>query len=122
MTEKLQSPLERLMCPLVGYLYDCLAAQTEWSRAVNVLQQKDIFLVPLTRRQQSRFGKKGSLALSGSEAEELGNRYATGGSDVSLRLGALFLVGRIPLCPTTIARDGGATVQTSPRRHGGHRA
>ncbi len=65
---------------LVRYLYDCLAAQTEWARSVNVLVQKDVFLVPLTRRQQERLGEKGSLALSSLEARELGDRLATGGT------------------------------------------
>ena len=72
--------------PLVRYLYDCLAAQTEWARSVNVLRQRDVFLVPLTRGQQARLGKRGSLSLRGSQAVELGNRFAAGGSEVSLRL------------------------------------
>ena len=96
MTSEPQSDLERTLYPLVRYLYDCLAAQTEWARNVNVLTQKDAILVPLTRKQQEQLGTKGSLTLSSSEALEMGNRFATAGFEVSLRLGALFLVGRLP--------------------------
>ncbi len=81
---------------LVQYFRDCLAAQLEWSRSVNVLEQKDVFLVPLSASEQTQLGRESSLRLSHPQAIELGKRAATGGSDVSLTLGALFLVGRRP--------------------------
>ncbi|HUG92295.1 MAG TPA: AAA domain-containing protein [Planctomycetaceae bacterium] len=92
-------PFDRLqgdLVPVVRYLYDCLAAQTDWARAVNVLGQKDLELLPLSREQQERLGREGRLELFGPEALELGNRWALAGADASLALGALFLVGHSP--------------------------
>ena len=85
MSRKEPPALERTLYPLVRYLHDCLEAQTAWAREVNVLEQKDVFLLPLTAAQQSHLGTTGSLALSGPEANQLGNRHATGGSEVALR-------------------------------------
>lgn len=90
------SPDERLLCRIVRYLYDCLAAETDWARAVNVLEQKDLLIVPVTREQTDRLGRESSLSLSSAEAAEMGNRFAAAGSDASLVLGAMFLVGRKP--------------------------
>ena len=42
MTGQQQADLESSLNPLVGYLYDCLAAQLEWGRSVNVLAGKDV--------------------------------------------------------------------------------
>ena len=81
---------------LVSYFHDCLAALTDWARAVNVIEQQDITLVPLSADELRRFGGDGILKLSDPDAVELAKRVAVGGSDVSLVLGALFLVGRIP--------------------------
>lgn len=96
MNSELQDCREQTLYPIVRYLYDCLSAQTEWGRNINVLTEKDTLLVPLTHKQQRQLGTKGSLSVSSPEAVELGNRFATAGSDVSVRLGALFLVGRLP--------------------------
>ena len=79
--------------PLVRYYRDCLAAQMEWARAVNVLEQKDVFLVPVTAQEQTRLGAERSLALTTSEAIELAKRYTAGGSDVSLMLGCFISCG-----------------------------
>jgi hypothetical protein len=80
---------------LVRYLHDCLAAQTDWARAINVVEQKDVTLVPLAASEQQRFGADGCLKLSDPEAIELAQRVSLGGAHASLILGALFLVGRI---------------------------
>ena len=37
MTNEPQDDLDGTLYALVRYLYDCLAAQTEWGRCVNVL-------------------------------------------------------------------------------------
>jgi hypothetical protein len=74
MTSQPQNDPDNLLVRLVRYLHDCLAAQNQWASAVNVLRQKDVFLVPLTRRQQARFGQTGSLTLDSSEALELDDR------------------------------------------------
>ncbi len=87
---------EQLHYPLVRYYRDCLAAQMEWARAVNVLEQKDLFLLPLSAAEQTQLGRTRSLRLSHAQALELAKRSVTGGADVSLTLGALFLVGRTP--------------------------
>jgi hypothetical protein len=80
---------------LVRYYYDCLAAQTDWSRAINVVEQKDVTLVPLSAIELRRFGQDGVLRMTDPDAIELAKRVAAGGSDTSLSLGALFIVGRI---------------------------
>ena len=95
-TTRSSSECERLLYPLVRYYRDCLAAQCEWARSVNVIEQKDVTLVPLTAEEQQRLGADGRLALHGSDATELAKRLNAGGAQVSLSLGALFLVGHIP--------------------------
>ena len=105
MSGKPQNDLDGTLYPLVRYLYDCLAAQTAWARNVNVLTQKETLLLPLTRNQQEQLGTTGSLTLASSDAVEMGNRLATAGSEVSLRLGALFLVGRRPASGDTPERQ-----------------
>ena len=67
MSRKTPPALERTLYPLVRYLHDCLEAQTAWAREVNVLEQKDVFLLPLTAAQQRHLGTTGSLTLSGPE-------------------------------------------------------
>ena len=96
MNSQPQDHSDCLLVRLVRYLHDCLAAQNQWARDVNVLRQKDVVLVPLTHRQQEQFGQNGALTLRSAEALELGDRLAVGGSRLALRLGALFLVGRTP--------------------------
>ena len=96
MTTKPSPECERLLYPLVRYYRDCLAAQCEWARAVNVVEQKDVTLVPLTASEQRRLGSEGRLELQRSDAVELAKRVAVGGAEVSLSLGALFLVGYVP--------------------------
>lgn len=89
-------PCERVHYPLVRYYRDCLAVQMQWARAVNVLEQKDVFLVPLSSDEQDQLGSESSLALWRPEAIELAKRFAAAGADRSLTLGALFLVGCRP--------------------------
>ncbi len=91
---------QRVHYPLVRYYRDCLAVQVEWARAVNVLEQKDVFLVPLSAEEQWQLGVESSLGLSRPAALELAKRHAAGGSEVSLMLGALFLVGCAPATAT----------------------
>lgn len=86
--------MEGVLQRLVRYFFDCLEAQADWARAVNVLEQRDLLILPLTRAQQEHLGKTGALSVSTPEAVELGNRFAASGSAASLILGALFLVGR----------------------------
>ena len=81
---------------LTGFLHDCLAAQTDRGRAFNVVDQKDVTLLPLAASEQEFFGRHGELTLADPEAIELGKRYQAGGKHVALTLGALFVVGRIP--------------------------
>ena len=80
---------------LVRYFHDCLAAQTDWARAINVIDQKDVTLVPLAASEQQRFGADGCLRLSDPDAVDLAKRVTAGGAEASLFLGALFLVGRV---------------------------
>ncbi len=87
---------ERLLYPLVRYFHDCLAAQCEWARSVNVIEQKDVTLLALTAHAQERLGTDGRLELRGVKAAELAKRAASGGAEVALSLGALFLVGQMP--------------------------
>ena len=47
MTSQPQDDPDSLLVRLVRYLHDCLAAQNQWASDVNVLRQKDVFLVPL---------------------------------------------------------------------------
>ena len=49
---------------LVGYYADCLAAQTQWGRAINAVDQNDVELLPLSSEEQRRFGKTGQLVLT----------------------------------------------------------
>ncbi len=80
----------------VRYFYDCLAAQTDSARAINVVDQKDVVLVPLAASEQRKLGEAGSLSLGDDDAIALAQRVALGGAHTTLFLGALFLVGRIP--------------------------
>ena len=105
MSTALDSPVHDRQVALIRYLHDCLSAQTEWAKNVNVLAQQDVHLVPLTRRQQQQLGEKSALSLASNDAVELGNRFTTGGSEYALRLGALFLIGRVPASGDRPARD-----------------
>ena len=80
MTTKPSPECERLLYPLVRYFRDCLAAQCQWARSVNVIEQKDVMLVPLTADEQHRLGTDGRLELRGSDAVEVAKRMAAGGA------------------------------------------
>jgi len=80
---------------LASYFHDCLAAQTDWASSVNVLDQKDVALLPLSADEQQSLGSTRHLSLDDDEAIELAKRAALQGDNASLTLGALFLVGRI---------------------------
>lgn len=81
---------------LASYFHDCLAAQTDWAGSVNVLGQKDVLILPLSSREQQELNVDGNLSLTDQEAVEFGKRTALMSNDLSLTLGALFLVGRLP--------------------------
>lgn len=95
MTGEVPPELNSVHPKLVRYFHDCLAAQVDWARAINVIDQKDVMVVPLAAIEQQRFGADGVMRLRDEQAMELAKRVATGGADTSLFLGALFLVGRI---------------------------
>ncbi len=78
---------------LVRYFHDCLAAQTDWARAVNIIDQRDLTTLPLSSAEQVRLGSEGELRLSDAEAIDLAKRVSISGDRMSLVLGALFLVG-----------------------------
>ena len=80
---------------LVSYFHDCLAAQTDWASSVNVLDQKDVALLPLTTVEQKSLGATRHLTLDDPDAVELGKRAALKIESASLSLGAMFLIGRI---------------------------
>jgi hypothetical protein len=81
---------------LASYFHDCLAAQTDWAGSVNVFGQKDVAILPLSGSEQQHLNVDGRLSLKDEEAVEFGKRAALMSSDLSLTLGALFLVGRLP--------------------------
>ena len=81
---------------LAGYFHDCLAAQTDWAGSVNVFGQKDVAILPLSGSEQRDLNVDGHLELHDAEAVEFGKRAALMQGDLSLTLGALFLVGRLP--------------------------
>ena len=81
---------------LASYFHDCLAAQTDWAGSVNVFGQKDVAILPLSGSEQQFLNIDGSLSLKDQEAVEFGKRAALMRGDLSLTLGALFLVGRLP--------------------------
>ena len=81
---------------LASYFHDCLAAQTDWAGSVNVFGQKDVAILPLSGSEQRDLNGDGHLSLNDDEAVEFGKRAALMTSDLSLTLGALFLVGRLP--------------------------
>ncbi len=89
MRTKTTDHCQHIHYPLVRYYRDCLAVQLEWARAVNVLEQKDVFLVPLSAAEQQQLGTTSSLRLSHPDALELAKRTMAGGSEVSLMLGAV---------------------------------
>ncbi len=93
MTDEVPLENDSLHRQLVRYFHDCLAAQADWSHAINVVDQKDVTLVPLAASEQRRFGLDGFLKMSDPEAADLAKRVSAGGSDTSLLLGALFVVG-----------------------------
>lgn len=81
---------------LVRYFHDCLAAQSEWGRSLNILDQSDISVLPLSKSEQRELGVEGSIKLGDAQAIELGKKAMAGGKDFGLQLGALFLIGRLP--------------------------
>ena len=81
---------------LAGYFHDCLAAQTDWAGSINVFEQKDVAFLPLSGSEQADLNVDGHLSLNDDEAVEFGKRAALMQGDLSLTLGALFLVGRLP--------------------------
>lgn len=81
---------------LASYFHDCLAAQTDWAGSVNVFGQKDVAILPLSGSEQRDLNVDGRLSLNDDEAVEFGKRAALMSNDLSLTLGALFLVGRLP--------------------------
>ncbi len=86
---------ERLLYPLVRYFHDCLAAQCEWARSVNVIEQKDVTLLALTAHARSDSEPMGDLSCGASRRRNW-KLAASGGAEVALSLGALFLVGQMP--------------------------
>jgi type II secretory pathway predicted ATPase ExeA len=82
--------------PIVNYLRECLAAEINWSRTLNVLDQRDLRLFGLTADQKEELGRRGSLELNSAEGAELAAAHAAGGAATRLVMGALFLVGRTP--------------------------
>lgn len=85
-----------LLPRLVSYLHECLRAETNWARALNVLDGRELTLLPLMRDQQQQLGHDQSLVLTSSPAIEMANRFAAAGPAAAVVLGALFLVGRTP--------------------------
>ena len=81
---------------LADHFHDCLAAQTEWSHAVNLLGQRDVQILPLSQPCQQRLCRDGTVVLSDGAAWEFGQKLATMGRGETASLGALFLVGRRP--------------------------
>lgn len=80
---------------LLRYYRDCIAAQIEGGRALNVLAQKDCHALGLTVRQQRELGEQGQLVLASDAAQRLAQRTAVGGRDGTTELGALFVVGQL---------------------------
>ena len=74
---------ERLHYPLVRYYHDCLAAQTDWARAVNVIEQKDVRLLALSADEQHRLNTDRMLRLNDVLAVDFAKRFSAGGADTS---------------------------------------
>ncbi len=89
-------PASTLNHRLASYFHDCLAAQTDWGGSVNVFGQKDVSILPLSGSEQRELNISGRLSLNDDEAVDFGKRAALMSSELSLTLGALFLVGRLP--------------------------
>lgn len=81
---------------LASYFHDCLAAQTDWAGSVNVFGQKDVSILPLSRSEQRELNGGRRACLADEEAIQFGKRAALIGSELSVSLGALFLIGRLP--------------------------
>lgn len=96
MTETEPNSLESDAANLARYYHDCLAAQTRGARTVNIFEQKDVAVLGLTAQQQRTLGSQSALNLSSEIAVEFGNRVTTSGSDVEVKLGAMFILGTIP--------------------------
>ena len=75
------------------YYHDCVAAQLDWSRAINVVEQKDTTILGLTLAEQLALGQDAQLSLDSQAAQQLAKRTAAHGADALIEMGALFLVG-----------------------------
>ena len=80
---------------LFRYYRDCIAAQIEGGRALNVLTQKDCHTLGLSVSQQRQLGEHGRLELASDAAQRLAQRTALTGRDGMTELGALFVVGQL---------------------------
>ena len=80
---------------MVRHLHDCLAAQTDWTRAINIIAQRDLATLPLSAAEQRQLGQDGQLPLSDTESLELAKQVSLSGDGMSLVLGALFLAGTL---------------------------
>ncbi|MDG2224496.1 MAG: AAA domain-containing protein [Rubripirellula sp.] len=81
---------------LVRHFHDCLAAQTDSTRAINLTAQSDLTTLPLSATEQGQLGRDGQLCLSDADAIELAKRVSLSGDGMSLVLASLFLVGTLP--------------------------
>ena len=63
MASETPAETEHLNHRVVRYFHDCLAAQTDWGRAVNVIEQKDVSLLPFSAQEQRRFGADGDYVV-----------------------------------------------------------
>ena len=81
---------------LAQHFHDCLAAQTDWTRAINLTAQSDLTTLPLSAAEQEQLGREGTLPLLDADAIDLAKRVSLSGDEMSLVLGSLFLAGTLP--------------------------
>ena len=61
---------------LAQHFHDCLAAQTDWTRAINLTAQSDLTTLPLSAAEQEQLGLEGTLPLLDADAIDLAKRVS----------------------------------------------